>query len=61
MEYVTPNGWVILVLTLVIGCMLGLLRRSGGSKWKEADNREPDAHVASRKGRNAWLSQRVGS
>ena len=60
MEYVTPKDRVILVLKPVIGWMLGLLSRAGSSKYKETDNREPDAHVASRKGRDAWLSQCVG-
>jgi len=59
MEYFTANGWVILGLTLVIGWLLGLLSRSGGSKWKSAYNRERDAHLALRKEHEALLNQRA--
>ncbi len=58
MEYFTANGWVILGLTLVIGWLLGLLSRSGGSKWKSAYNREREAHLALRKEHEALLNQR---
>ena len=49
MENFTGNGWVILGLAVVIGWLLGLLTRSGGSKWKMAYNRERDAHLAVRR------------
>jgi hypothetical protein len=43
------NGWIILLLTLIVGWLLGLLSRSGGGKWKLAYQREKEAHLALRK------------
>jgi predicted flap endonuclease-1-like 5' DNA nuclease len=44
----TTNQWIIIGLVLVLGWLLGLASRSGGSKWKRAYQQERDDYVAYR-------------
>lgn len=57
MENFTGNGWMILGLVLVVGWLLGLLSRSGGTKWKKAYDNEHSAHVTLRKEYDAHLKE----
>ncbi|MFM9977069.1 MAG: hypothetical protein ACKVOP_03360 [Sphingomonadaceae bacterium] len=45
----TINEWVIVVLVLVAGYLLGLLSRSGAGKWQRQYEDERDAHQALRR------------
>jgi predicted flap endonuclease-1-like 5' DNA nuclease len=42
----TANQWAILALVLVLGWLLGLLSRSGGSRWRRAYEEEHAAREA---------------
>jgi hypothetical protein len=53
----TPEFWLILGLTLVLGWVLGLMSRSGGSRWKRELAAERDAHAATRREYDARLAE----
>lgn len=42
----TANQWAILALVLILGWLIGLLSRSGGSKWRRAYTEERAAREA---------------
>jgi hypothetical protein len=49
MSYLTNEQWIVLAVIFGAGLILGLLLRSGGSKWRRLYNAEHDAHVALRR------------
>ncbi len=61
----TANQWAIVGLVLVLGWLLGLLSRSGGSRWRRAyeDERaarqDADAHLAAARERIAELERQI--
>ena len=63
----TPNQWAVLALVLVLGWLLGLLSRSGGSKWRaeaieERRRREAaEARIAGSNARIAELERQTAS
>ena len=52
----TPEFWLILGLTLVLGWVLGLMSRSGGKRWKRELAEERRAHEMARKDYEARLA-----
>lgn len=52
----TTNQWIILALVLVLGWLLGLASRSGGSNWKRAYQDERQAHAAYRSDNEARIT-----
>ena len=53
----TPEFWLILGLTLVLGWVLGLMSRSGGAKWKRELADERRANEAWRKDAEARIAE----
>jgi len=53
----TPEFWLILGLTLVLGWVLGLMSRSGGGRWKRELAAEREAHVATKRDYDARLAE----
>ena len=53
----TPEFWLILGLTLVLGWVLGLMSRSGGGRWKRELAAEREAHAASKRDYEARLAE----
>ncbi|HEU4969910.1 hypothetical protein [Sphingomonas sp.] len=53
----TPEFWLILGLTLVLGWVLGLMSRSGGARWKRELAAERDAHAATRREYEARIAE----
>jgi hypothetical protein len=53
----TPEFWLILGLTLVLGWVLGLMSRSGGGRWKRELAAEREAHAASKREYDARLAE----
>lgn len=51
----TPEFWMILGLTLVLGWVLGLMSRSGGKKWKTELHRERKEHEAAIRNRDTQI------
>lgn len=52
----TPEFWLILGLTLVLGWVLGLMSRSGGGRWKRELAAEREAHAATRRDYEARIA-----
>jgi predicted flap endonuclease-1-like 5' DNA nuclease len=63
----TPNQWAVLGLVLLLGWLLGLLSRGGGSRWRaeaieERRRREAaEARIAGANARIADLEREAGS
>lgn len=61
----TANQWAIVGLVLVLGWLLGLLSRSGGSRWRRAyeeeiaARRDADAHLSAARERIAELERQI--
>ena len=53
----TPEFWLILGLTLVLGWVLGLMSRSGGGRWKRELRTEREAHAAALRERDERLRE----
>lgn len=53
----TPEFWMILGLTLVLGWVLGLMSRSGGGRWKRELAVEREAHAASKRDYEARIAE----
>jgi hypothetical protein len=53
----TPEFWLILGLTLVLGWVLGLMSRSGGGRWKRELAAEREAHAAAKRDYEARLAE----
>jgi hypothetical protein len=53
----TPEFWLILGLTLILGWVLGLMSRSGGGRWKRELAAEREAHAATRRDYEARLAE----
>jgi hypothetical protein len=53
----TPEFWLILGLTLVLGWVLGLMSRSGGGRWKRELAAEREAHAATRREYDARIAE----
>ena len=53
----TPEFWMILGLTLVLGWVLGLMSRSGGGRWKRELAAERDAHAATKREYEARIAE----
>jgi hypothetical protein len=52
----TPAFWLILGLVLVLGWVLGLMSRSGGSRWKRELAAEREAHAVTRRDYEARIA-----
>ena len=53
----TPTQWIILLLVLVLGWILGLMSRSGGGKWKRELAAERELHAESRRSYEARIAE----
>jgi len=53
----TPEFWLILGLTLVLGWVLGLMSRSGGGRWRRELAAEREAHAATRREYEARIAE----
>lgn len=53
----TPEFWLILGLTLVLGWVLGLMSRSGSGRWKRELAAEREAHAAAKRDYEARLAE----
>ncbi|MBA2918177.1 hypothetical protein GON01_04230 [Sphingomonas sp. MAH-20] len=53
----TPEFWLILGLTLVLGWVLGLMSRSGGGRWKRELAAEREAHATYRRDAEARIGE----
>ncbi|HYZ48720.1 MAG TPA: hypothetical protein VE567_07490 [Sphingomonas sp.] len=53
----TPQFWLILGLTLVLGWVLGLMSRSGGGRWRRELAEERRAHEAYRRDAEARIAE----
>lgn len=51
----TTNQWVILLLVLLLGWLLGLASRSGAGRWRREYERERAEHAALRDARDARI------
>lgn len=53
----TPTQWIILLLVLVLGWVLGLMSRSGGGRWKRELAAERELHAATRRDYEARIAE----
>lgn len=53
----TPEFWLILGLTLVLGWVLGLMSRSGGGRWRRELAAEREAHAATKRDYEARIAE----
>lgn len=57
MDALTTEQWAVLAVIFAAGLILGLLLRSGGSKWKRLYQAEHDQHVALRRDYDAHVAR----
>ena len=57
MEAITTENWIVLGVIFAAGLILGLILRSGGSKWRRMYDNEHSAHLALRRDYDAHIAR----